>query len=79
MPIIDTIQTGNNIAAFMKKKGISVKEVQKVFGFNTPSCIYRWLNGTAMPTLDNLVILVAILDTDINDILSVKKSGDTIF
>ena len=48
-----------------KAAGLSVREMQNIFGFTTPQAIYKWQHGTAMPTIDNLVVLAAVLDVTI--------------
>jgi hypothetical protein len=40
-----------------------------VFGFNSPQAIYKWQNGTALPTVDNLLVLAALFCVRIDDIL----------
>ena len=62
MPAIDMTATGRNIANLRKAAGLTVKDLQDIFGFATPQAIYKWQHGTAMPTIDNLVILAAVLD-----------------
>ena len=52
-----------------KAAGLSVREMQNIFGFTTPQAIYKWQHGTAMPTIDNLVVLAAVLDGTIGGIL----------
>jgi hypothetical protein len=42
-----------------------------VFGFATPQAIYKWIHGTSLPTIDNLVILAAILGVTMDDIVVV--------
>ena len=69
IPIIDMERTGKNINRLRKLTGISVKDLQDVFGFSTPQAIYKWQQGTALPTVDNLVVLAAVLDVKIEDIL----------
>ena len=69
IPTIDMIKTGQNISRLRKLAGVSVKELQDVFGFATPQAIYKWQQGAAMPTIDNLVILAAVLGVRIDDIL----------
>ena len=71
MPTIDMVATGKNIEMLRKAAGISVRDLQKVFGFGTPQAIYKWQHGTAMPTIDNLVVLAAVLQVRIDDILVV--------
>jgi transcriptional regulator with XRE-family HTH domain len=69
IPTIDMPATGKNIESMRKAAGMSVKELQDVFGFATPQAIYKWQHGTALPTIDNLVVLSAVFQTRIDDIL----------
>ena len=74
MPIIDMVATGKNIERLRKNAGISVKDLQNVFGFGTPQAIYKWQHGTARPTIDNLVVLADVLQVRIDDILVVDRN-----
>ena len=69
IPAIDMAATGKNIAKLRKNAGLSVKDLQIIFGFTTPQAIYKWQHGTAMPTIDNLVVLSMIFDVHIDDII----------
>lgn len=69
IPIIDMVATGQNINKLRQKAGITVKELQDIFGFSTPQAIYKWQHGTALPTVDNLFVLAAVLGVTIDDIL----------
>ena len=73
MPAIDMVATGKNIEMLRKAAGISVKDLQDAFGFRTPQAIYKWQRGDAMPTIDNLVILAAVFEVKIDDILVIDK------
>ena len=68
-PVINMIATGQNIQRLRKNSGLTVVDLQQIFGFSTPQAIYKWQRGTALPTLDNMVILSAVFNTDINSIL----------
>ena len=69
MPVIDMVKTGQNIGRLRKQAGLSVRDLQDVFGFATPQAIYKWQQGAALPTLDNLVVLAAVLQVRMDDIL----------
>ena len=69
LPTIDMIRTGQNIARLRKQAGLSVRDLQDVFGFATPQAIYKWQQGVALPTIDNLVVLAAVLQVRLDDIL----------
>jgi len=69
IPTIDMVRTGQNINRLRKQAGVSVKDLQDVFGFATPQAIYKWQHGNALPTIDNLVVLASVLGVRIDDIL----------
>ena len=48
-PVIDMTATGQNIVRLRKRAGLTVKDLQDIFGFATPQAIYKWQRGTAMP------------------------------
>ncbi len=75
LPVIDMIGTGQNIARLRKQAGLSVRDLQDVFGFATPQAIYKWQQGVALPTIDNLVVLAAILQVRLDDILVTDKAA----
>ena len=68
-PTIDLMRTGANIVRLRKAAGLTVHDLQMVFGFNSPQAIYKWHNGAALPTVDNLIVLAALLHVRIDDIL----------
>ena len=72
-PTIDPVQTGINIVRLRKAAGLTVHDLQMAFGFNSPQAIYKWQNGTALPTVDNLIGLAALLRVQIDDILIVHS------
>lgn len=74
MPVIDMVKTGQNIRDLRVAAGLSVKELQDIFGFATPQAIYKWQHGTTLPTIDNLIVLAAIFQVHMDDIL-VLASG----
>ena len=69
LPVIDMVRTGQNIARLRKQAGLSVRDLQDIFGFATPQAIYKWQQGVALPTIDNLVVLAAVLQVRMDDIL----------
>ena len=68
-PTINLARTGANIVRLRKAADLTVHDLQAVFGFNSPQAIYKWQNGTALPTVDNLIVLAALLQVRIDDIL----------
>ena len=72
IPVIDVTATGLNISQLRTKAGMTVKDLQNVFGFATPQAIYKWLSGKSLPSMDNMVIIRIILHTTIDDILVIN-------
>ena len=79
IPTVDLVATGKNIEKLRKEAGLSVKDLQNIFGFGTPQAIYKWQHGTALPTVDKLVLLSAIFKVSIDEILVVEQCDGIVF
>lgn len=77
-PTIDMVKTGKNISKLRQQRGMSVKELQNIFGFTTPQAIYKWQHGAAIPTIDNLVVLASVFQVHVDDILILEHKGQII-
>lgn len=73
LPSIDMIKTGQNIKKLRKEMGLSVKDLQRMFGFTTPQAIYKWQHGECMPSLDNLIVLASIFQVPMEEIIVMDK------
>ena len=71
-PVIDMVETGKNIMRLREERGMTVRDLQAYFGFEEPQAIYKWQHGTAMPAIDNLVVLAAVLNVSIDEIVIVE-------
>ena len=74
-PFINTGATGRNINRLRIAAGLSVRDLQTIFGFATPQAIYKWIHGTTLPTIDNLVILADVLDVSMDEIIVVGRNA----
>ena len=75
IPVIDMTATGINITRLRESAGLTVRDLQEIFGFSTPQAIYKWQRGTALPTVDNLAALAAVFGVRIDDILIFQDRG----
>ena len=73
IPYIDMKATGLNIIRLCDERNITVRDLRDIFGFNSVQAIYKWRHGTALPTIDNLVVLASILEVRMEDILIVRN------
>ena len=71
IPAIDLVATGRNIVRLRENAGLTVRDLQGIFGFTTPQAIYKWQHGAALPTIDNLVVLAVIFNVTIDEIIVV--------
>ncbi len=69
LPAIDLKKTGQNITRMRKEVGLSVRELQVMLGFTSPQAIYNWQNGISLPSVDNFIVLAAILGVTIDEII----------
>ena len=69
IPTIDMVATGRNIMRLREVAGLTVRDLQDIFGFATPQAIYKWQKGKSLPTVDNLYALAALLQVTVDDIL----------
>ena len=60
-PVIDVEATGKRIQFLRKSKNFSVKDLQPLFGFESPQAIYRWEEGKYLPSIDTLFILMLVI------------------
>ena len=82
VPVIDLRATGQNIKRLREAAGFSVRDLQVILGFTSPQAIYKWQNGDSLPTIDNLVILAAVLGVAIDQIIVIDGpdgDGEVIF
>lgn len=71
VPVLDPVQTGKNITDLRKRAGLTVRDLQQVVGVSAQA-IYKWIAGDAVPTVDNLIVLSAVLHAPIDNILAVR-------
>ena len=72
MPTVNLAMTGQNIRAMRRQRGLSVKDLQDIFGFTTPQAIYKWQQGVTLPTVDNLVVLSRVFGVPMEEILVIE-------
>ena len=69
VPKIDVEATAKNIRYYRKEEGFTQMELADCFGFTTNQMVWRWENGKALPSVDNLVVLAYVLGVSIDDLI----------
>lgn len=65
-------EVGKGIAACRKRAGLSQEELAGRLGV-TRQAVSRWENGTALPTVDNMVELAKVFDLSVDELLQLKR------
>lgn len=68
-PVVDLKSTGNKIKQLRKESGLSVRDIQDLFGFEYPQAVYAWEQGKNVPTIDNLLVLARLFEVSIEEIV----------
>ena len=71
---ISKVKTGSRLRKLMAWYGVTVREVQEEMGLESPQAIYKWLNGRALPSTENLLILSHLLNVPMEDMLVVEQN-----
>ena len=78
-PVLDQEKTGENIQRLREEKGLSIRELQDYFNFDSPRAIYNWLGGKTLPSVDHLVGLSRLFEVPVDEIIVVTtgEGGET--
>lgn len=76
---IEPEKTGKKIKKLLDASGHTVRDVQRLMGFNNPQAIYKWLSGKSLPSIDNFVILSRLLHTSIDNLLVVDGEVSVLY
>ena len=68
-PVIDVRKTGRRIRELREQNGMSVKNLQEIFGFTSPQAIYKWQWGQTLPDISNLLVLAKLWHVSVENIL----------
>lgn len=72
-PVIDLPATGEKIKQLRKLSGLTVRDIQELFGFEYPQAVYAWEQGKNVPTIDNLLVLSRVFNVSIEDIVCIRN------
>lgn len=75
---IDAVATGERIKHLRKKNGYTVDELCDIF-FISPQAVYKWQNGKALPSLDNMLVLCDIFGVKVEDIVVREDAVSSVF
>lgn len=66
-------KTGTRIRSLLVESGLNVSELQNKMELDSPQAIYKWLNGTNFPSLENLLELSRIFGLSMEEIIVIEE------
>ena len=74
-PVIDVPATSKNLKSLRERRGITVSEIQNMFGMENPQSIYNWENPErkTLPCIDNLVLLAEIYKVALDEMIVIRE------
>ena len=76
-PTIDKKRTGIHLRRIMDERELSVKDVQQHLGLGSVQSVYHWLNGSCLPSVDNLYALSQLFQIPIDEMLCGNRRMQT--
>lgn len=71
---ISKVETGKKIRKLMNQYGVTVREIQEEMELESPQAVYKWLNGRAIPSTENLLILGRLLNVPMEDMIVLEQN-----
>ena len=68
-------ETGKKIRRLMAWNNVTVREIQEEMELESPQAVYKWLNGRAIPSTENLLILSKLLNAPMEDMLVLDEES----
>lgn len=65
-PTIDRTRTGKRILFWMKINNLTPRDIQNYLSLSCVQTVYRWLDGSNIPTIDNLYALSRLFRINVN-------------
>lgn len=66
-------ETGKRIRKLMLRSGVTVRELQEEMELESPQSVYKWINGKALPSIENLLILGKMLNMPVESIVVLEE------
>ena len=68
-PVVDKVRTGKRIQFWMGVCKLKPKDIQKYLSLSCVQTVYRWLDGTNIPSVDNLYAMTRLFGVKMSAII----------
>lgn len=66
---INLRRTGAHLKEMIRRKGYTVKDIQRQLHLACPQPVYRWFKGQMLPSVDHLYMLSCLLGVHMDELL----------
>ncbi|OPJ61162.1 helix-turn-helix domain-containing protein [Clostridium oryzae] len=73
IPNVNLAATGKRLKQLRRNANISVEQLQKIFGFNNLTTIYKWESGRCLPDINNMFVLTSLYEVSLESIYVLGK------
>lgn len=73
---VDRFETSEKLRRMMRKAGKTVLDIQYELRLTSPSSVYSWTQGRALPSVDNLVKLTQIFGCTMEDLVVLEGENE---
>lgn len=77
VPIIDKKKTGCRLSYYMKINGLTPKDIQQYLSLSCVQTVYRWMEGSNIPTIDHLYALSQLFQVQIDHMIAGNREPET--
>lgn len=77
-PVIDPRATAKKIRWYMERAGLKPTDIQRYLRLSCVQTVYRWLDGTNIPTVDHLYALSRIFRIRTDDMIVFTASDSEV-
>lgn len=79
IPNVNLIKTGKKLKKLRLNAGLTVAQLQKIFGFNNPTAIYKWEAGLCLPDINNMFVLKELYNVPLESIYELDDEPKILF
>jgi len=79
IPNVSLTKTGKRLKELRLNANMTVEQLQRIFGFNNPTTIYKWEAGRCLPDINNMFVLKALYQVSLESIYELDDEPEMLF
>lgn len=79
IPNVSLIKTGKKLKELRVSSNITVEQLQRIFGFNNRTAIYKWEAGRCLPDINNMFVLKELYKVSLESIYVLDNESEMLF